>query len=153
MSNRRRTQWEAGGSFGDVVMELHKERHISDTQCAIAIRFLEDLRGAYGDSKGLVQQPQVRVQTSHKAALYPAGGAANEAQARMSAVLHKLRDSEREVLHFLIMKRELPRGTLSDLGRLHSNYKTAKTLRAAAVGLVRALLAAIVDVYPRPVPT
>lgn len=154
MSNRvRDSHWEAGGSLGDILVDLHKEGHISNDQFVSACRFLEDLKNARGNSNGLVPVVEERVQTSIRARLFPAGGAANEAQNRMAGVLDQLRLHEREVLHFLIMKRELSRGTLTDFGRITSNYKTAKTMRAVAVGQVRSLLAAIAEISTHPVPS
>lgn len=149
MSSRIKAEhWQAGGALGDTLEELFKEGHISGMQYAVALRFLEDMRNAYGSSAGLVGVVEERVQTSTKTYHAPPGVPANAAQRRMSHVLRSLREHERETLHFLIMRRELARGGLSDLGRIKSNYQTQKTTRAAATGLVRALVATIVEVYP-----
>ena len=139
--------WQAGGAFGDVVAELVKEGHIPQSLAAAAHRLLMDFRGAYGSSEGIVSQVTERVQSSVRMRDRPPGYPANSCQERMSYVLRHLRAHERETLHWLVMKRELPRGSLADLGRVTSAYKTQKTARAAATGQVRALLATICELH------
>jgi hypothetical protein len=139
--------WMAGGSFRDVLMELHKEGHISDVQYVTACRLVQDMQRAHGSSAGIVSQTQERVQTSLRSRTAPPGGGDPDAFARMDRLLSQLRGHERDVLAFLILKRELPRGSLSDLGRLLSRYQTNKTTRAAAVGRIGALLDSVVELY------
>jgi len=140
--------WQAGGALGDTLEELYKDGHISGLQYATASKFLHDLRTSRGSSEGVVGVVEERVQSSTRSRIAPPGAHANAAQRRTAHVLKQLRDHERETLHFLIMRREMARGGLSDLGRIRSNYQTQKTTRAAATGLVRALVATIVEVYP-----
>lgn len=147
MSRVASEHWQAGGALGDVVVELQKEGHLTNEQVKCALSFLRDLRSAYGSSEGVVGVVCERVDSSTRSRLLPPGQPSNAAQARMSHVLRHLRQHERETLHFLIMRREIPRGGLSDLGRMHSGYKTQKGTRAAATGQVRALLASIVELY------
>lgn len=140
--------WMAGGCLGDVLVELRKEGHISDQQYALACCLLRDMRKAHGNSNGIVASfMQERVQTSTRNRDRPPGGGDPDAFRRMDAVLHGLRRHERDVLAYLICRRELPRGSLSELGRGRSAYKTQKTMRAAAVGRIGALLDSIAEVY------
>jgi len=137
----------AGGSFPDVLAELHKEGHITDRQYGTACRFVADMQASHGTSDGIVSQTQERVQTSHRARTRPPGGGDPDAFARMDRLLCQLRSHERGVLEFLILRRELPRGSLCDLGRQLSRYQTNKTTRAAAVGRIGALLDSVVELY------
>ena len=137
----------AGGSFPDVLNELHKEGHITATQYAAASRFVMDLQRSHGTSDGIVSQTQERVQTSLRERLAPPGGGDVDAFARMDKLLSQLRRHERLILEFLILRRELPRGSLCDLGRQLSRYQTNKTTRAAAVGRIGALLDSVVELY------
>lgn len=146
----RSEHWQAGGALGDVVLELQKEKHLTTEQVRAALSFLRDLRSAYGSSAGVVGQIAERVDASLTLRLGPPGRAANASHERMSYVLRQLRAHERETLHFLIMRRELPRGGLSDLGRIYSGYRTQRTMRAAATGQVRALLATVAELYASP---
>ena len=67
--------WMAGGSFRDVLMELHKEGHISDVQYVTACRLVQDMQRAHGSSAGIVSQPQERVQTSLRSRTAPPAAA------------------------------------------------------------------------------
>jgi len=137
----------AGGSIGDVIEELHREGHIKDSHYVAVCRLLADMRTHHGDSGGIVSEVQERVQTCIRERLCPPGGGDPDAFARMSRALNLLRPHERELLNFLVVKKELGRGALSDWGRLRSAYRTNKTTRAAAVGQVTCLAASIAEVY------
>lgn len=139
--------WQAGGALGDVVLELQKEKHLTEGQVRAALAFLRDMRAAYGCSDGVVGQIAEKVDSSTRSRVAPPGRPANGSHVRMSHVLRNLRMHERETLHFLIMKREFTRGSLSDLGRMSSGYQTQRTARAAATGQVRALLASVAELY------
>ena len=139
--------WMAGGAMGDVVDELHREGHVSDAHYVASCRLLEDMRRSHGTSDGIVGQVCERVQSSRRERLAPPGGGDPDAFARMTRLLDGLAGHERRLLNFLIVQRELARGSLSDLGRMSSGYKTNKTTRAFAVGRVMSLLASIHEVY------
>jgi hypothetical protein len=47
----------------------------------------------------------------------------------------------------LVKSRESPRGSLADLGRRYSGYKTSKTTRAMAVGMTVAFLRSVAEIY------
>jgi hypothetical protein len=54
---------------------------------------------------------------------------------------------ERHLMRRLVLGKEMARGTLEDLGRLSSGYKTAKMRRAVAVGRIVAFLHTQVEIY------
>jgi len=137
--------------MGDVMAELHREGHIRPEQYIAVCRLLADMRAASGTSDGIVGQVAVRVQTSLRERHCPPGGGDLDAFARWSRVISGLREHERAVLCYLIRKGELPRGGLSDYGRLASAYRTNKTTRAFAVGKIGALAASIAELYGGPV--
>jgi hypothetical protein len=142
-------EWMAGGSMADVVEELRKEGHVSDAHYVASCRLLEDMRRAHGSSDGIVGNVCERVQTSRRVRLGPPGGGDQDAFDRMMRMLDALSQHERKLLGFLIVQRELPRGSLSDLGRMTSGYQTNKTTRAFAVGRISSLLASIHERYAR----
>jgi hypothetical protein len=137
----------AGGSMGDVMEELHKEGHIRSAHYVAVCKLLDDMRRSHGTSAGIVSMPSERVDTSIRDRLAPPGGGDQDAFARMSKALERLRSHERELLAFLVLQRELARGALSDYGRQWSSYKTNKTTRAVAVGKVSSLAASIAEAY------
>jgi hypothetical protein len=139
--------WMAGGAMGDVVEELHKEGHVSDAHYVTACRFLHDLRRSHGTSDGIVGQLCERVQTSTRERLAPPGGGDFDAYERVRRVLDGLFGHERRLIGFLVVQKELARGSLSDFGRQMSGYKTNKTTRAYAVGRINGLLASIAELY------
>jgi hypothetical protein len=139
--------WMAGGAMGDVVDELYKEGHVSDVEYVACCRFLDDLRRSHGTSDGIVSQVCERVQTSRRERLAPPGGGDPDAFARVTRFLDGLPQHQRAWINFLIVKREVARGSLSDLGRIFSGYKTNKTTRAFATGRVTAIVASIAESY------
>lgn len=139
--------WNAGGAMGDVVEELHREGHVPDDHCLAVYRLLEDMRRAHGSSDGIVGQVCERVQTCTRERLAPPGGGDLDAFNRMTRLLDALSVHERRLLNFLVVQRELARGSLSDLGRMSSGYQTNKTTRAFAVGRISSLLASIHESY------
>lgn len=155
MSNHRDRQAQlsayldtmAGGALGDVFDELHREGHISDGDYVACCRFLDDLRRSHGNSDGIVGQVCERVQTSTRERLAPPGGGDVDAFARVTRLLDSLPDHQRKWIGSLIVKREVARGSLSDLGRITSAYKTNKTTRAFAVGRITAISASIAERY------
>lgn len=139
--------WMAGGAMGDVVDELYKEGHVSDLEYVACCRFLDDMRRSHGTSDGIVGQVCERVQTSTRERLAPPGGGDPDAFARVTRLLNSLPTHQRAWISSLIVKREVARGSLSDLGRIFSGYKTNKTTRAFAVGRVTAIVASIAEAY------
>ncbi len=133
----------AGGAFGDIVCEMQREGHVPSAHLASAYKLLRDMRAAHGASAGIVPLYGERVQASLRSRERPPGGGDPDAFARMRRVLDGLSEHERALLGWLIVSKELPRGSLSDLGRMHSGYKTARTTRAYAVGRIASLLASI----------
>lgn len=147
MSNRKRPAPDApGGSFPDVISDLHSEGHISARGFRAAVLFLSDLRAAHGSSGGLVSQLSDKVQTGARELLWPPGGPVGIAE--FDRRVNRLRPHERQLLAFLVKHREHARGTLADLGRQISGYKTAKTMRAVVVGRVGALCDSLAELYP-----
>lgn len=139
--------WMAGGAVGDVVEELRKEGHISDRQYVAVCRLLEDMRRAHGTSAGIVPEYGERVQTSVRPRGRPPGGGDPDAFNRMDRLLGSLREHERRMLGYLIVKKELPRGSLADYGRQASGYKHNRAARAFATGKIRSLLESIEELY------
>jgi hypothetical protein len=142
--------WMAGGAMGEAVEELRKEGHVSEPQWMACRRFLEDLRRLHGSSAGIVPLYQERVQTSVRARSRPPGGGDPDAFARVTRVLNSLHPHERNTLGYLIVRKELPRGSLADFGRLYSAYKQNKTAKAFSTGVVQSLLASIACLYMQP---
>lgn len=144
--------WLAGGAFPDSLMEMQRDgAHIPPDHLASARRFLDCLQACHGDSVGVVGMYGERVQTSFRQRLRPSGGAGNErARALMERVIAGLRSHERALLMWLIIRKELPRGALADLGRQASAYRTSKTTRAYTVGRISALLATIHELSALP---
>jgi len=137
--------WMAGGSFGDVVLELRREGHVSDAQYGAAARLLRAMRSIHGTSGGIVPEIQERVQTSIRQCLYPPGGGDPDAFAFMDRLLSRLRGHERELLGYLIVRRELPRGSLADRGRVKSAYEHNRSARAFTTGQIVSLLDSVVE--------
>ncbi len=137
--------WMAGGATEDVVDELRKEGHVTDRQYVAVRRFLDDMRKAHGSSGGIVPQYGERVQSSLRERMAPPGGGDPDAFVRMNRVLTGLREHERQLLGYLIVKRELPRGSLTDRGRMTSGYSNGKTARAFTTGQIRALFESIAE--------
>lgn len=134
----------------DVLTSLVKEGHLTQAQARAGYAFLKDLQKHQGSSDGLVGQVAERVDSSTRSRLAPPDGGGSDAYAQ---VLRGLRPHERELLHFLVIHKELPRGSLADWGRLNSAYKTPKTCKAMAVGAIRMMLdsmAALYTVPPQP---
>jgi hypothetical protein len=111
--------------------------------------FLAELRGAHGTSAGLVSETAERVDAGVRQRLCPPGGPSGTLPA-LDARLNRLRSHERRLMAYLIRHRELVRGGLSDFGRTHSGYKTARTTRAFAVGQIAALLDTLAEEYLGP---
>jgi hypothetical protein len=137
----------AGGSMGDVMAELHREGHIKAEDYVAVCWLLEDMRASHGTSAGIVGEVCEKVQTSLRERMCPPGGGDPDAFDRMSRVLDRLRAHERDLLRVLVVQRELPRGGLSDMGRLRSAYRTNKTTRAFAVGMIASLASSIAQLY------
>ncbi len=152
MGNRRRPSPNApGGAMGDMISDLHGEGHISARQLRAALAFLNDLHAWHGSSEGLVMgDMQDRVQLCRGARLWPPGGSSSASLAALDARLNRLRGHERRLMASLVKCRELARGSLSDLGRQLSGYKTARTTRAVMVGRIGALLDTLADEYLGP---
>lgn len=148
MSNRLKPAPGApGGSMGDVFADMRTEGHLSERQHLAGMLFLRDLQGQHGHSSGIVGEMRDKVDVSVRPRLWPPGGPSGSGLAPLDARLNRLRGHERRLMGWLIKHRELARGTLSDFGRLHSGYQTAKTQRAVAVGRIGALLDTLADEY------
>lgn len=134
--------------MGDVISDLHQEGHVSPKQFRAAVSFLNDLHAWHGGSGGLVLGDiDDRVQMSHEGRLWPPGGSYSAALGAFDARLKLLRPHERHLMRRLVVGKEMARGTLADLGRLSSGYKTAKTRKAVAVGRICAFLDTLVEIY------
>jgi len=145
MSNRRCATANApGGSFGDVMDELKEEGHLTLRQWNAGQLLLVVLQTSHGSSAGIVGQVGDKVDNSTRQPLYPPGGGTG-ADA-VGALLKGLRHHERELFKFLVVHRELPRGSLADWARTRSAYKTNKTCRAMAVGRITGFLDSIAEI-------
>jgi len=146
MSNRKRiarcTPNAPGGGFGDLLDELKGEQHLTDRQYLAGNVLLTMLRTSHGSSNGLVGQISDKVDSSARQPLWPVGGASI---AHVDSLLKGLRRHERELFKFLVVHKELPRGSLADWGRTRSAYKTNKTRRAVTVGRVTGFLDSVAE--------
>lgn len=144
MSNRRRPQSNApGGAFGDVLADLRSEEHLTQRQYDAGQLLLALLQAWHGSSAGMVGQLSCRVDAPLLLPSWPPGGGAG--MHMMERMLRGMRQHERELLKFLALHRELPRGSLADWGRTRSAYRTSKTQRAVAVGRVGGMLDTIAE--------
>lgn len=134
--------------MSDVISDLHTEGHITPRQFRAAVAFLCDLQASHGSSGGLVGEVAERVQTGVRARLWPPGGPAGIVA--LDQRLRRLRPHERRLMAFLVTHSELARGSLSDFGRTHSGYQTARTTRAVTVGRIGALLDTLAEEYLGP---
>jgi hypothetical protein len=134
--------------MSDVISDLHTEGHLTPRQFRAAVAFLGDLRGVHGRSAGLVGEMAEKVDSGCRTRLGPSGGPSGIFA--LDQRLNRLRGHERRLMEYLIKHRELARGSLSDFGRLHSGYKTARTTRAVAIGRIGALLDTLADEYLEP---
>lgn len=139
--------WHAGGSFPDILHDLMREGHLTNEQYIAGSRLCHDLTRCHGTSCGLTARYGDQVEGGRSEGLPQPFRTDPDAFTRMDRVMSKLRDHERTVLQFCVMAREAKRGTLSDLGRQTTNYKTAKTTKAAATAQVRGLLQSLVELY------
>lgn len=154
MSNRKRLAGNApGGAMSDVLDDLKKEGHISDRQYLAGLMLLKYLQDNHGSSDGLIGQIQERVQSSTRERLSPPGGGNPDSFEKLVWVFRSLHEHERRFFEFMVRHRELPRGSLSDWGRLHSGFKTNKTSRAATVGVVVSFLNSVAELCLPPVPS
>lgn len=142
--------WLAGGAMGDVLEGLKKERHITDRQYVVGMCLLEDMRKAHGTSGGLIPQIGERVDTTLRARLFPPGGGDPDSFARMQRLLAGLRQHERELLGFLIVRAELPRGSLADWGRGRSAYAHGRSARAFTTGQISSALSSLAEIVGVP---
>lgn len=137
--------WQAGGSLGDVLEDLAREGHLTQSQMRAILLFMYDLKTHHGSTAGLVGKLDERVSTSFNFSRLPQGVRNVESFARLSKLFQSLHAHERDFLSFLVRSRELPRGGLGDWGRMHSAYSNAKQSRAFAVGQVRSLAQTIAE--------
>lgn len=137
--------------MGDVFDEMRDEGHLSFRQHLAAMAFLADLQASHGSSAGLVGDMSPRVQVGLRAPLAPPAGQGGVELVKLDERLgKKLRPHERRLMGALVMCREKARGTLADLGRLASGYKTSRTTRAVMVGRIGALLDTLAEEYLGP---
>ena len=148
MSNRRLPAPNApGGAFSDIISDLHSEGHISPRRFRAGVVLLIDWQAAHGRSVGLVGSTAEKVQTGFRERLCPTGG---PSIAGFDQRLHRLPPHQRQLLKELVTSKEHARGSLSDIGRRHSGYQTARTARAVAVGMIVVLLDAVAEVWLGP---
>jgi hypothetical protein len=149
MTNRRRPAPNApGGPLEDIFEDLRSEGHLTARQHLAGMLLLRDLQAAHGRSAGLVGSPSEKVQTGASERICPPGGLYGIAE--MDRRLNRLRPHERRLMSRLVTCREKARGSLPDLGRLLSGYKTAKTTRAVMVGRVGGLLDSVAEIWLGP---
>lgn len=144
--------WQAGGNFVDILTDLKREGHIGDELYIAGCRLLHDMTRVHGASTGLTAKYDDKVDTGSQPSLPPRFAADLDAFTRMNSVLCQLRDHERAVLAFCILSRELQRGSMSDWGRQHSAYVTAKRAHSFAVGQIKSLLESLSEIYRSRIP-
>lgn len=135
--------WLAGGGMGDVLDGLKKEGHITDGQYVAGCWLLQQMQQAHGSSGGLVPQVGERVDCSNVQRLFPPGGGNLDSFMRMENAMRRLRNHERELLNFLIVRKELNRGSLADWGRGRSAYEHGRSARAFTTGQICAALSSL----------
>jgi hypothetical protein len=136
--------------MGDVFDDMRDEGHLSARQHLTAMLLLRDLRAHHGTSAGLVGDISPRVQMCAQARLAPPDGRGGVELGKLDVRLARLRSHERRLMGSLVMCREKARGTLADLGRMASGYKTSRTTRAVMVGRIGALLDTLAEEYLGP---
>jgi hypothetical protein len=101
-----------------------------------------------GSSAGLVLQFADKVDAGGLLGFkpcYPGDSFALQAQERISKMLLGLRQHERALLTFLIVRRERAYGKLSDYGKGKSSYSVNRTAHACAIGRLGALLDSVAE--------
>lgn len=131
--------------MGDVLDSLREDGHLSDRRYKAGMLFLADLQAAHGSSDGLVGQTAEKVDNGVRERLRPPGGPSGIAA--LDQRLNRLRKHERELMGWLVQHKERNRGSLADLGRVDSGYRTVKTGRAYAAGRVASLLDTLAEEY------
>lgn len=144
--------WQAGGALPDVLKDLKREGHISDSLYVAGCRLAHDMTRCHGRSGGLVSRYCDQVDGGVSEGLPPQHATDFDAFQRMDSVLGHLRGHEREILAFCVLSRELQRGSLSDWGRQRSKYQSAKTAKAFATGQIRSMLQSLEELYRDRVP-
>lgn len=139
--------WQAGGSFGDILTDLKREGHITPDLYIAGFRLIHDMTKCHGTSMGLTSQYGEQLDGSEPTRLPPHYIPDLDAFRRMDSVLGGLRQHERALLSYCVRSRDLPRGGLSDWGREYTGYETAKTARAATVGMIKAMLGSVYELY------
>jgi hypothetical protein len=140
--------WQAGGALTDILTDLRREGHISDALMVSACRLVHDMTRMHGSSAGVSSYSE-RLDSG----VAPSKRSCRsdpDAFARMDRALGLLRRHERQLLATCILAKENHRGTLTDWGRQHSQYKTPKTQKAMATGAMRSLLGTIHEIYSPP---
>jgi hypothetical protein len=130
----------------DVLTSLVKEGHLTQAQARAGYAFLKELQQYHGTSAGLVGQVQERVDMTTRSRLAPPDGG-GMGTGSIDLIVQGLRPHEQDLLRFLVIHKELPRGSLADWGRQNSGYKTPKTCKAMAVGAVRSMLDSMAAIY------
>jgi hypothetical protein len=124
--------------------ELREEGHLSLRQYQAGVMLLRMLQTWHGTSRGFARWVVERIDNgNYEEALEHRASKAHLGQ--LDNLLKGLRSHERELLKFLVVHRELPRGSLADWGRQHSGYKTNKTRRAVIVGRVTGFLDSVAE--------
>lgn len=140
----KRVDHEAGGSMAETIQALHSNGRLSSRQLMAAHRYIEDVQ-AYHGSSGIGGYAE-RVQTSLQVRTKPPAGWTH-AHLRCQQVLDKLRDHERQVLAWLVTRRERGRSSLADLGRQVSGYEDRSMAVAAATARIQGLLDSLAEHY------
>ncbi len=140
----RRRDFEAGGSMAETVLSLHDSGRLSGRQLMAAQRYLDDVT-AYHGSSGVGGYAE-RVQTSLAVRNKPPAGWTH-AHVRCQQTLDRLREHERQVLAWLVTRRERGRSSLADLGRQVCGYEDRSMAIAAATARIQALLDSLAEHY------
>jgi hypothetical protein len=131
--------------MGDVLDSLREDGHLSERRYKAGVLFLADLQAVHGSSDGLVGQTSEKVDTGVRERMRPPGGPCGIVA--LDQRLNRLRKHERELMGWLVQHKERNRGSLADLGRVDSGYRTAKTGRAYAAGRIASLLDTLAEEY------
>lgn len=140
-------QWQAGGSFQDLIQTLLKEGHITDDLYVAGCRLVRDMQRSSGCSDGLIARYGAQVDCAKGDGGMLGASYDRDAFRRMETVLRGMRTHERMLFQSLALSRERARGSLADIGRQSSRYGTSKTAKAFAAGQVRSLLQTIHELY------
>lgn len=139
--------WQAGGALPDILHDLKREGHLSDTLYVDGCRLVHDLTRCHGTSAGLTGRYGEQVDMGRGDGMPRSWQTDPDAFARVERVLSSLRHHERRVLERCILARQMARGAMGEWGREMTAYSDRAQCKAAAVGIVVAMVRSISEAY------